>query len=192
VKISVVVPAYNEERLLPESLANLRQAMRAFDDAGWATELIVCDNNSTDRTADIAAAAGAEVVFEPINQIGRARNTGASRATGDWRLFVDADSFPTRELLVDVVRKIRDGRCVAGGSTVYVTDGGKALRRVIAVWNVWSRAMTWAAGSFIFCEAAAFRKVSYPATQPPSYLATQLPSYPATQLRLRSTAFCQR
>jgi glycosyltransferase involved in cell wall biosynthesis len=159
VKVSIVIPAYNEERLLPQSLASIRDAARAFDAAGWAHELIVCDNNSTDRTPQIATAAGALVVFEPVNQIGRARNTGASRSTGDWLLFVDADSFPTRELFADVVRAIRQGRCVAGGSTVCVTDVGGALRRMIGIWNVWSRAVKWAAGSFIFCETAAFREI---------------------------------
>ena len=158
-KISVVVPAYNEERLLPASLASIRDASQAFEAAGWACELIVCDNNSTDSTASIAAAAGALVVFEPVNQIGRARNAGASGATGDWLLFVDADSFPTRELFADVVRAIRDGRCLAGGSTVYVTDVGAPLRSMLMFWNAWSRALKWAAGSFIFCEAAAFRSI---------------------------------
>ena len=69
-KLSVVVPAYNEERLLPATLANLRNLLPA------ASELIVCDNNSTDGTAQIARAFGAVVVFEPVNQIARARNTG--------------------------------------------------------------------------------------------------------------------
>ena len=158
-KVSIVIPAYNEERLLPESLASIRDAAQSFDAAGWTYELIVCDNNSTDRTPQIADAAGALVVFEPVNQIGRARNTGASRATGEWLLFVDADSFPTRELLADVVRAIRDGRCLAGGSTVYVTEVGGPLRSMLAIWNAWSRALKWAAGSFIFCEAAAFREI---------------------------------
>ena len=157
-KVSVVVPAYNEERLLPATLAGLRAAMRAFDDAGWGSELIVCDNNSTDRTAELAAAAGAVVVFEPINQIGRARNSGASRATGDWLLFVDADSFPTHALLADLVRAIAGGRCLAGGSTIAV-DGPAPARAVIGWWNLISRTMKWAAGSFIFCEASAFRRI---------------------------------
>ena len=158
-RVSIVVPAFNEERLLPESLASIREAIQAFTAVGWTAELIVCDNNSTDRTAEIAAAAGALVVFEPINQIGRARNTGASRATGDWLLFVDADSFPTRELFADVVDAIQDGRYLAGGSTVYVSETHAGLRAVIAGWNAISRTITWAAGSFIFCEAAAFRQV---------------------------------
>jgi glycosyltransferase involved in cell wall biosynthesis len=159
VRVSIVIPAYNEERLLPESLASIRNATAAFDAAGWAHELIVCDNNSTDRTAEIAAAAGTLVVFESVNQIGRARNRGASRATGDWLLFVDADSFPTRALFADVVRVIRNGKCLAGGSTIYVTDVSGPVRIMLAFWNVWSRVLKWAAGSFIFCEAAAFRDV---------------------------------
>src|SRR6267154_1451989 len=97
-KISLVVPAFNEERLLPGSLSCMRAALRGFDRLGWKSELIVCDNNSTDRTAEIAIAAGAEVVFEPVNQISRARNAGAARAGGDWIFFVDADSHPSVEL----------------------------------------------------------------------------------------------
>jgi glycosyltransferase involved in cell wall biosynthesis len=159
VKISVVVPAFNEERLLPQSLAAISAASSAFAAAGWTTELIVCDNNSTDRTAEIAAAAGAMVVFEPINQIGRARNAGASRATGDWLLFVDADSFPTQELFTDVATVIASGRCVAGGSTVRVDLKGFAYAAGVGWWNVLSRRFKWAAGSFIFCETAAFREI---------------------------------
>ena len=158
-KISLVIPAFNEERLLPQSLAAISAASSAFVAAGWTAELIVCDNNSTDRTAEIAAAAGATVVFEPINQIGRARNTGAARATGDWLLFVDADSFPTRELFADVVTVISSGTCVAGGSTVRVDLEGIAYDAGIGWWNFLSRTFTWAAGSFIFCETAVFRDI---------------------------------
>ena len=158
-KISIVIPAYNEERLLPGSLARIRAAMQAFVDAGWFTELIVCDNNSTDRTAEIATAAGAVVVFEPVNQISRARNTGAARATGDWLLFIDADSFPTRELLAEVVDEINSGRCLAGGATVDVDSDHLFARIVVRWWNATSRLNRWAAGAFIFCEAGAFRQV---------------------------------
>ncbi len=158
-KVSIVVPAFNEERLLPGSLASIQAASTAFADAGWRTELIVCDNNSTDRTAEIAAAAGARVVFEPINQIGRARNAGAAQATGDWLLFVDADSYPTRELFGDVVRAIQTGRCLAGGSTVRIELNGLAYDIGLGWWNRVSRTLRWAAGSFIFCEAAAFREI---------------------------------
>src|SRR5712664_4498201 len=121
-KISLVVPAFNEERLLPGSLSSVRAAMQGFARFGWRAELIVCDNNSTDRTAEIAKAAGAEVVFEPVNQISRARNAGAARAAGDWIFFVDADSYPSAELFLEAADAIRAGRCLAGGSTVAYQD----------------------------------------------------------------------
>jgi len=154
VKISVVIPAFNEEALLAGSLAAIREAMRAFEDA----ELIVCDNNSTDRTSEIARAAGATVVFEPVNQIARARNTGAAAASGDWLLFVDADSYPTVELLEEARAAMASG-CLAGGATVAFESADRTIRLWIAAWNFLSRGARWAAGSFIFCEAAAFRRL---------------------------------
>jgi len=159
VKLSIIVPAFNEERLLPATLHSLAAAACAIDDAGWSRELIVCDNNSTDRTAEVATAAGARVVFEPINQISRARNAGATVATGDWLLFVDADSHPPVALFADVVRTIQRGDCIAGGSTVAVDSTLLVARTTVAVWNRFSRATRWLAGSFIFCEAVAFRRV---------------------------------
>lgn len=82
-KISIIVPAFNEEQFLGKTLAQIKAATSALANTGWGTELIVCDNNSTERTAEIAQAAGANVVFEPVNQISRARNSGAAAATGD-------------------------------------------------------------------------------------------------------------
>jgi glycosyltransferase involved in cell wall biosynthesis len=173
-KASVVVPAYNEERLLAGALESIRAAAGAFDRAGWSWDLIVCDNNSSDRTAEIAAAAGADVVFEPVNQIGRARNTGAAHASGDWLFFVDADSYPSLELMTDAVRAIGTGQCLAGGATLAIdrreVEGGPegppvrsveviGLRATLAVWNGLSRAARWAAGSFMFCEAETFRRI---------------------------------
>ena len=158
-KISVVVPAFNEERLLAGSLSSIRAAMEGFTRSGWESELIVCDNNSTDRTAEIARGAGAQVVFEPVNRISRARNAGAARAGGDWIFFVDADSNPSVELFLEAAESIRAG-CLAGGSTVTFEDPPAALLTGIwtGLWNATSRIGRWAAGSFIFCEAAAFRE----------------------------------
>lgn len=160
-KISAIVPAYNEERELAASLRSIRAATREWERRGWASELIVCDNNSSDRTGEIAREAGATVVFEPINQIARARNAGAARATGDWLLFVDADSHPSPELCADVARAIESGRPVAGGSTItfHEDEHRRSLRVVAGGWNAWSRVTKWMAGSFIFCEAAAFREL---------------------------------
>ena len=158
-KISVIVPAYNEEKLLGASLAEIKTAAAVFAARGWEFELVVCDNNSTDRTAAIAAAAGAQVVFEPVNQIARARNAGAGIATGDWFIFVDADSHPSAELFADVAERIEGGRCLAGGSTVRLDTSQRLARSAAALWNGLSRLGGWLAGAFIFVEAAAFKSV---------------------------------
>ncbi len=158
-KISIVVPAFNEERLLGASLAHIKSAADSFKKIGWETELIVCDNNSTDRTAEIARAAGAAVVFEPVNQIARARNSGAAAATGDWLLFVDADSHPGAELFADVAGAIQSGKYVAGGATMRLDEKYFVAGIITRLWNLTSRWKRFLAGAFIFCETGAFRKL---------------------------------
>ena len=158
-KISIVVPAFNEEKLIASSLGQMKAASRAFTDLGWSTELIVCDNNSTDRTAELARAAGAMVVFERINQIARARNTGAKAASGDWLIFIDADSHPSAELFADVAAQIRSGGVLAGGVTVTLDQAHLLAGLLCRGWNCLSRFRRWAAGSFIFCETSAFHEI---------------------------------
>jgi glycosyltransferase involved in cell wall biosynthesis len=159
VKLSLVVPAFNEELLVAGTLNHLKAGVEVFERRGWSCELIVCDNNSTDRTAEIARAAGARVVFEPVNQIARARNSGARAAYGDWLLFVDADSSPSPELFEEVLAVIESRRCVGGGCTVTLAEAPLAVRAWVGGWNLLSRTVRWAAGSFLFCEAAAFRAI---------------------------------
>ena len=158
-RISVVIPAFNEEKLIVESLRAIKEAMTAFSIRGWETELIVCNNNSTDRTAELAASEGAKVVFEPINQISRARNCGAAAARGDWLVFVDADSFPSRDLFADAAETIERGKFIAGGAVIRMESAPLSARIVVRLWNLTSRVTKWVAGSFIFCEANAFRAV---------------------------------
>jgi glycosyltransferase involved in cell wall biosynthesis len=157
-RVSVVLPAFNEEKLLPASLAAVREAASAFTARGWAWECVVCDNNSTDGTAAVARAAGATVVFEPVNQIGRARDAGARVATGEWLVFIDADSTPSAELFASIASRIAEGHALGGGSTVELEPGTPRYARfVCGLWNLWSRLAGWAAGSCVWVEAEAFR-----------------------------------
>ena len=156
-KISIVVPAFNEEKLIVRSLQSIRLAATAFSQIGWDYEIIVCDNNSSDGTGEIARAQGAHVLFEPVNQISRARNTGAAAAQGEWLVFVDADSFPSPELFTDMAANMQTGRCIGGGATVELDQPVRWAIGFIGLWNCLSRWKRWMAGSFIFCEARAFR-----------------------------------
>ena len=153
---SIVVPAYNEESLLPETLRRLREAMAEVPFRG---EIVVADNNSTDRTADVARAAGARVVFEPVNQISRARNAGARVAAGDCFIFVDADTHVAPGLLREAVERLASGTVCGGGSTVVVDGRHSSLARGIGYWNTFSRRMRLAAGSFVFARRDAFEAV---------------------------------
>ncbi len=157
--LSVIVPAYNEEKLIAECLASIRDALAANARPGLETELIVADNNSTDRTAELARAAGAKVVFEPVNQIARARNAGAAVATGDWLLFVDADSFPSAGLIGDTIDAMERGGVVGGGSAFDWRPFARWARPWIRLLIWIMRVCRWAAGSYVFCRAEAFRAV---------------------------------
>jgi glycosyltransferase involved in cell wall biosynthesis len=144
--------------MLAATLDSIKAAAPVFDSSGgW--ELIVCDNNSTDRSAEIARAAGARVVFEPHNQISRARNRGAAAAAGEWLVFVDADSSPSPGLFHDLKSAIESGGCLAGGSTIAPEGEAFAFRLAVRAWNAVSRLNKWGAGAFIFCDAAAFREL---------------------------------
>ncbi len=88
----------------------------------------------------------------------RDRKTAAAHADGDWLIFVDADSHPTRELFAEVGRTIQRGHAVAGGSTVSFDTPDRLLTAAISIWNMASRINRWAAGSFIFCKTATFRE----------------------------------
>ncbi|MBS34008.1 MAG: glycosyl transferase, partial [Verrucomicrobiales bacterium] len=91
-RVSIVIPAFNEANYLPSTLRAAHEARAAFGQAGWGSEVVVCDNNSTDATAEVAKANGARVVFEPFNQIAASRNAAGRAAKGEWLVFVDADT----------------------------------------------------------------------------------------------------
>ncbi len=156
-QFSLIVPAYNEEDELPRSLPNFLAAIKA---SGRKGELIVVDNNSTDRTPKIAREHGARVVFEGHNQISRSRNAGGRAAEGKHLVFVDADTVIPPELLAAALANLESGECCGGGAAVeldrYHYEG---VRRFVRIWNWFSQKFRTAAGSFVYCLKEAFDDV---------------------------------
>src|SRR3954462_12938509 len=113
-RISVLIPAFNEEEHLPRTLACVRESFEAVGESAY--EIVVCDNDSTDATAAIAERLGARVVFEPHNQIARARNTAAERSVGEWLIFLDADTSLNAGALRATLRFLESGGVCGGGS----------------------------------------------------------------------------
>lgn len=96
-KISVVIPCYNEE----DGIRAVIESMPSYVD-----EIVVVDNNSTDKTSEIARSLGAVVVFQPLKGYGAAYQAGLPTATGDIIATLDGDgTYPADEIsiLVDAL-----------------------------------------------------------------------------------------
>ena len=151
---SVIIPAYDEQEYLPATLHALQKAMKAINMAG---EVIVANNNSHDRTAEIARESGAIVVFEPVNQISRARNAGAKTARGEYLIFLDADTIISPALLQKALGNLSSGTCCGGGGkVVYEGELPGIIRGATELWNYFSVKFGMAAGCFIYCLKEAF------------------------------------
>jgi len=155
-QISILIPAFNEEQFIAEVIGRVRQS---FDTISYPSyEIIVCDNNSTDGTGEIARANGATVVVEPHNQIARARNTAAKSAKGKWLIFLDADTFLTPEILGKTIHALEGGKICAGGCQLKFDreDIGLFPALMTGIWNRVSGFVNLAAGSYLFCYREAW------------------------------------
>ena len=84
-KLTIIVPAFNEEAYLASTLESIQTAaahLRARVNVD--IDMIVVDNNSDDETADVARDKGAMVAHEPVQGVGRARNTGRAMRRGTY------------------------------------------------------------------------------------------------------------
>ena len=116
--LSFVVPAFNEENELPETLRALQLAAAA---SGEAYEIVVVDDASTDRTVELAAAAGARVVSVSHRQIAAVRNAGARVALGEILFFVDADTRILPAHVTGGIAALAHGN--SGGGAPVVLEG---------------------------------------------------------------------
>lgn len=158
-RLSIIIPAFNEARFVGSTIEALKAALAANCHHFEFHEIIVCDNNSSDETARIAQELGARVVFEEHNQISRARNTGAKVATGDWLLFVDADTIVSPATISELIDQVETARYAGGGGEIRMATEYIPAR--LLVWLVVKifRLFRWAGGAFVFCRADAFREI---------------------------------
>lgn len=158
-KLSVVVPAFNEAKRIESCLERLTGSLRETVRSEWNAEIIVVDNNSTDATADLARSWGARVVFEPINQIARARNAGAAASGGDWLLFVDADTLVSAATLKETLDLVDAGGSVGAGSILRFDRLDWVGRVFVALSNPVIRMLRLTCGCYVLCRADAFRLI---------------------------------
>ena len=108
-QISVVIPCLNEEEAVGRVV---EQALEGIRRSGRAGEVIVVDNASTDRSAEVAAAHDARVVSEPRRGYGRACRAGVEAVSPDAEIvvFLDGDGSDCPELMSRLVEPIAEGR----------------------------------------------------------------------------------
>lgn len=126
-KVSVLIPARNEEQYLPSCLAAVNNQDFADD-----YEVIVVDNGSTDQTAEIAASLGARVVHEAEPGLPRAREAGRLAAKAPILVYIDADTHIPPNYLTKVVEIFaREPQVVSVTSPVRFHDGDFASNTFI-------------------------------------------------------------
>ena len=154
--LSIVIPAHNEEVLLGATIDALHQAARSV---GEDYEIVVVDDSSTDRTADIAAAHAARVVRADVHQIAAARNAGARAAVGGMLVFVDADTIVQPQVLREAVEAMREGAVGGGAGARFEGSAPRWAHAAIgfAAWIL--RTAGWAAGCFFFARREPFERV---------------------------------
>ena len=164
VKVSIIIPAFNEEAYLPAALDSIRAAvdhLRARCEAGdvISVDVIVVDNNSTDETAAVVRNEGSRVVHEPVQGIARARNTGARHAPGDVLVFIDADVAVPPTLLHEIHETMREPSCIGGGVDVDYRPRRLAVRLYLRAWRLFGRLTGMVQGATQFCRKRVFEQV---------------------------------
>jgi glycosyltransferase involved in cell wall biosynthesis len=156
-RLSIIVPAYNEEKYLPATLEAL--ARTKPNDA----EIIVVDNESTDTTREIAKSFGARVVDEQEHNIGKVRNTGAEAASGNVLIFLDADTIVrpgTFEKINDALKL--DESCFGGASEVEYEpiENRIVIAWFMLLWPFLGKLTKMRGGALQFCRTHIFRELN--------------------------------
>lgn len=123
---SIIIPARNEEILLPKCLEAIDYAEKLLLEArefrnfreDYRREIVVVANRCTDRTVEIAAALGCRVVQCEEKNLAAIRNTGVRASSGEILITVDADSRMSSRVLLDVWQRLSDPSIIGGGTLI--------------------------------------------------------------------------
>lgn len=129
VEISVIIPAYNEEKKIADSIRSIKKQKFAN------MEIIVGDGGSTDNTVEIARKLGAKVVIKRKKGIAVGRDAGASVAKGKILYFLDADSALRPGTLSGVKAAFRDKSVVVATGPIYTLEKTTNTIQMLYRWN---------------------------------------------------------
>jgi glycosyltransferase involved in cell wall biosynthesis len=151
--ISIIVPAYNEEKYIGPTLGSIKQAQHLLlNERGIPAEIIVVDNDSTDSTANIARSFEAEVIKEPTHNVAKVRNVGANRANGNILVFVDADVTVPERLLCRIHEVMSNELCFGGAVDTNYQPAKFSVKVYLYMWRLVGRFAGMAQGAAQFCR----------------------------------------
>jgi len=151
---SFIIPAHNEAFEIGRTLTSVFDSARA---AGKPFEVIVVNDASTDRTAEIAGQAGARLLNVKIRKISAVRNAGAREARGDILFFVDADTQINEKTLRAAYSAVERGAAGGGAWVAFAEPVSLGVRIAMCAFSfVYMHLARWAAGCFIYARREAF------------------------------------
>ena len=191
INLSIIIPAYNEE-------ASVGKVISCLAESFPGAEILVIDDNSTDRTTEVAQQAGAKVIQHKYNMgNGAGIKTGARNAKGDVLVFMDADGQHDSQDIVRLLQGITDGYEMVIGARESDTQASK--RRWLGN-KLLSRFASLMTGRYIPDLTSGFRAVraetfrdfihllpngfSYPTTSTMAYLRS---GYPVLFIPIRAS-----
>jgi glycosyltransferase involved in cell wall biosynthesis len=155
--LSIIVPAFNEERALPATLSAINAARkRLAREHGFISELVVVDNASIDATAEVAEQHDARVTTEAEHNLARVRNNGASAATADTLVWIDADTTVPDDVLCRIANALADPDCVGGAVDVRHLPAKLIVRLYLGGWRLLGLALRMSQGATQFVRRSAF------------------------------------
>jgi glycosyltransferase involved in cell wall biosynthesis len=153
--ISVVIPAYNEEKFLPATLCAVQKAQAHFNQSipsAPPTEIVIVNNASTDKTASVAVKLGARVVDHEVRNISSVRNAGIKAARYSTIVMIDADSFLSKNALTEVFILMKKGETIGGGFNVKLLTNKKLLGAAASAYQFAIRAIVGISGAMFFFD----------------------------------------
>jgi glycosyltransferase involved in cell wall biosynthesis len=152
--LSFIIPAHNEAHEIGRTLKSILDSARAV---GKPFEVIVMNDASTDRTAEIARQTGARVLDVHLRKISAVRNAGAREAKGDVFFFIDADTQISDRTLRAALSALEQGAAGGGAWVTFAEPVGLGVRLAINLFSFfYMRLARWAAGCFFYARREAF------------------------------------
>ena len=150
-RISVIIPTYNEEKNIGSLIKHLLKNGNQVED------IIVVDGGSKDNTVEIARKQGAETILCKKKCRAYQMNAGVKKAKGDLLYFVHADTLPPATYALDIINQVKHGNRL--GCYRFQFNSEKFILKVNAFFTRYNRLMCRGGDQTLFVERSIFNEI---------------------------------